>query len=306
MPGLPPYIDWTGHGAMAVAPPAVFTGALAAAFAFKIDRDAARHLVDTLLTPGGGGRVHYRPIGGRALVSFMRIARCGSPNHKSWSPGRECAVWLPLLETRAGHLPRLVLWAPFVCIDYAIGMVTGREVWGWPKTYGRIAMAGDPDQTDYACSTMIFRDTDLDAEGREETLLKVAGVTPSTAAVWTRAEEVEGGWAAALALDQEFSGLPFGPTLSAIALKQFPDSARPHLACYQAIVNSPCQVTRMRGGGGLGGHAVLRIANCKSHRLAADLLGVPLSTAGVTEIPIEWGAWFDFDFEALAGDVIAP
>lgn len=302
------YIDWTGHGAMAVAPPALFTGARAAAFAFRYDRDAARGLVDQLLTPAGGGNVTYRPLGGHAMVSFMHIARCSSPKRNGWASGRECAVWLPLLEVRSGAPPRPVIWAPYVCIDYAIGLATGREVWGWPKTYGRMLAPGEAGQPDYVCSTMIFRDTDRDDEGREEPLLTIMGAGAPVArpdldestAIRVLTELLLGGDLMA----GELGG--FGPTVPAIALKQFPDSARPTVACYQAIVNSPCRVTAFRAAGGFEGEPALLIANCKSHRIAADLLGKPVATSGHTAVPIVWSAWFEFDFEALAGSVIAP
>ncbi|MDR6624315.1 acetoacetate decarboxylase family protein [Caulobacter segnis] len=294
---------------MAIAPPAVFTGAHAAAFAFHHDGDAVQALVDKLLTPGGGGLVRYKPLGGLAVVSFMRIARCASPRRNGWAPGRECAVWLPLLEFRQGRpLPRPVLWAPYVFIDYSIGLVTGREVWGWPKAHGTILAPGEAGQSDFSCATMIFRDTDRDDEGRVERLLTVVN-TGSVVAD----PNLNGDIAASRFSDLLLRGEPraaevggFGAVVPAIALKQFPDSNRPSEACFQAIVNSPCRMTAFHRGGSFGGDPTLLIANCKSHGIAVDILAAPVAVSGHTTVGIAWSAWFEFDFEALPASAVAP
>lgn len=303
---MPAYIDWTGHGGGAVAPPAVFTGVLSCAFSFKIKRSSTQALVDKLLTPGGGGKVGYRLIGSDAIVSFMNVDRCGSVGQTSWTKGRECAIWLPLLEIRGGLPWRLVLWAPYVFIDYSLGLIAGREVWGWPKSIGRITLSGDPVATDYVCSTMIFRDTDNGSEGLEEPLLTIIGAPPPRVAVGGLGKA--GAVAAlteALGFDLDIAGFAFPPDLPVVTLKQFPDSEHPDQACYQAIVNSPCRLTQFYGGGGLAG-GELQIANCGSYRIAEALLGEPPKTTGYTAVPIAWGGWFNFDFQALPGSVVAP
>ncbi|MGH6993366.1 MAG: hypothetical protein ACREEH_08530, partial [Caulobacteraceae bacterium] len=126
--GERPYISWLGHGAADLAPPGVFTDARANLFAFSASRAAMQALADALLNPAGLGEVRYEVPLGLALASFMDIARCTSASEiMGWLPGRECALFVPLIETHPGHpfKTRFVLWAPYIFISYTIGMVTG-------------------------------------------------------------------------------------------------------------------------------------------------------------------------------------
>jgi hypothetical protein len=202
-----------------------------------------------------------------------------------------------------------VLWAPYVFIDYSVGMATGREIWGWSKSIGRVLAFEGSGQADFSCSTVIFRDTTVDGPGSEEILLEVTGAKTAPLEAKARPEDAFGDLAARLfpaeQMKAEGAGL-FPRELPAIALKQFPDSAQPTRACYQAVVNSPCRLTQFAGAGPIGGDPVLRIANCMSHGVATDLLGAPVSVSGTTEVPLLWGAALEFDFRALPGSVIGP
>lgn len=302
----PLYIDWSGHGGATVTSEGVFKGARAAAFGFDLKDSAAQALVDKLLAPAVAGVARYSVLG-QGLVTFMRIARCGAEGRKGWMPGRECAVWLPLLEHRHGRLPRPVLWAPYVFIDYSVGMATGREIWGWAKSIGRILAPEDSGQAGFSCSTVIFRDTTIDGPGSEEILLEVTGAQAAPLQAKARPEDAFGGLAARLfpAKQMKAEGADrFLSELPAIALKQFPDSAQPTRACYQAVVNSPCRLTHFAGMGPIEGDLVLRIANCMSHGIATDLLGTAVSSIGTTDVPLLWGAHLEFDFRALPGSVV--
>src|SRR5437763_7153131 len=131
-----PYISWTGHGAASGLPPGVFTDAVMHVFGIDVDGKATQTLVDQLLNAVPGTGVSYSAVGGMALITFMDIAKCTSGGEVvGWVPGRECAIWIPLFESHGLNVleDRFVLWSPYILISYGIGMVTGREVWGWPK-----------------------------------------------------------------------------------------------------------------------------------------------------------------------------
>jgi hypothetical protein len=96
-----------------------------------------------------------------------------------------------------------------------------------------------------------------------------------------------------------------GITLPAIAMKQLRDSEVATRACFQAVVDSPAQITRFGGGGILPAHDyTLTITNCASHRIADDFLGVTPTTP-TTTLPVQFAAWTSFDFQAVAGETIA-
>lgn len=312
MAELPPFISWIGHGAASLAPPAVFTGAKACVFGFRADTVSMQKLTDSLLNPVGAGRVSYRVLAGFSMVSFMTIAHCTSQvDAIGWQPGRECALWVPLLETNHERgTMRIVFWTPYIFIDYTIGLLTGREVWGWPKVGARIAVPGDAPGpgTDFVCTTTVFDTLSPQTQARSAALLTVSGPPPATAvAQWSSGRDAVRGILGAVLADagQELvDALIGGPVIPTVQMKQFRDSLDPSRACFQAIVDSPARMTGFSGGGLLRASDYrLRIATCESHRIVQDLLGTPPSP-GQTTLPIDMAAWVAMDFQALPGAVV--
>jgi hypothetical protein len=307
-----PYISWLGHGAANLAPPGVFTGATAHAFGIDASASAMQSLADRLLNPAGGGVVRYEAALPVAMLTFMDIAQCTSGvDIVGWLPGRECALWVPLLEYRSDDpLPsRLVFWSPYIFISYTIGMVTGREVWGWPKVLADISVPGDnPAASAFTCATTYFPTLAATTQGVTGPLLQVIGPSPTRpSSVWSTADEAAdgliglflGGLAEVLVND-----LRFQPQVPSVALKQFRQAGAASLACYQAICDSPIEVTTFTGGGPLFETFSLQITTCESHPIVADLTG-QTPDPGVTTLPVKFAAWLEMDFQALTGgDVV--
>ncbi|MEJ8852540.1 acetoacetate decarboxylase family protein [Variovorax rhizosphaerae] len=315
MANLPPFISWIGHGAASLAQPAVFTGAKSFAFGFRTDRAATQKLVDDLLNPVGGGRVHYLSLGWYSMISFMTIDRCTSQvDAIGWEPGRECALWIPLLETNhARGMLRIVLWTPYIFINYTIGMLTGRDVWGWPKVWARIDVPADSPQAPgaFTCSTTVFETLNANTQAQISPLLTVTSRSALPAAgegvQWTDGRDAArtigqsllGGF-----VSEHIESLIAGPTIPTVQMKQLRDSLDPSLACFQAIVDSPAQMTGFHGGGVLtASDFTLEVLTCESHQIVRDLLGTT-PTPGRTTLPIEFAAWLAFDFKALQGAVV--
>jgi hypothetical protein len=306
-----PYISWLGHGAACLSPPGVFTDARATIFAIVANQKAMQALTDKLLNPAGCGQVYYEAAAPLAVISFLDIARCTSGTDViGWLPGRECALWVPLIERRTGESARerLVFWSPYIFIDYAIGMVTGREIWGWPKVLAKISVADDnPDHASYACATTVFPTLSLDTPGVTDTLLRVttngAKSMQQRVTSWRTTEEadtaIKGSLLANLdeTLVRTCSALPLSPC---VALKQFRDPADATRACYQAICDSPVELTQFKGGGLLTGDFALEVTTCMSHPIVQDLTGqAPQPQA--TRLQVWFAAWSLFDFQALGG-----
>ena len=315
MAELPPFISWIGHGAASLAPPAVFTGAKACVFGFRADAGAMQKLVDSLLNPVGAGRVSYRVLAGFSMISFMAIEHCTSQvDAIGWQPGRECALWVPLLETNHERgTMRIVFWTPYIFIDYTIGLLTGREVWGWPKVGAQIAVPGDAPGapgtgTDFVCTTTVFDTLSPQTPARNAALLTVSGPAPVPAASqWSSGRDAVRGLLGTVLADAEHElvdALIGAPVIPTVQMKQFRDSLDPSRACFQAIVDSPAQLTGFSGGGLLrASDYQLKIATCESHQIVQDLLGTAPSP-GQTTVPIDIAAWVAMDFKALPGAVV--
>ncbi|MBV8593504.1 MAG: acetoacetate decarboxylase family protein [Caulobacteraceae bacterium] len=307
-----PFLSMVGHGATALAPPGVFTGARANFFAFDADTAAMQALVDRFLNAAAAGAVRYQALIPVAMASFMDIDRCTSGTDVvGWLPGRETALWMILLESHPGDplKDRLVFWAPYIFISYAIGMATGRESWGWPKTIADIAVAADnPAKPAFACVTTYFPTLAADTRGVTGPLYRIVPGAPSgqSPTPWTSAR------AMIADLTSRFLGAVDGalvdrlglePVIPSVTLKQFRDTARPDQACYQAICDSPLVVTGFSGAAPDFDPYTLQITTCASHAIAPDFLG-RAGDPGVTTVPIHFSLSLDFDFQATAGNNI--
>jgi hypothetical protein len=311
----PPYTSWLGHGTVCATPPVAFDNVQATVFGVNASASAIQALVDDLLKPATQGLVKYACPVGAVLVTFMDVAHCASTvDQIGWMPGRECAVWVLLLEERLDffHEVRPVLWAPYIFINTDLGLVPGREIWGWPKSIGQIVVASDAPAAPahFGVTTDVFRVFDPTQRGETVELISVTGthpLTPTASSLLSAADIVES-LAASLAPDLNpliALQLALSPTLPAIAIKQFRDSLDPDINCFRALVNAPCRVTSFHSGHLLSDTFTLNVKTCASHAIVNDLFAMaPGSTS--TSIPVVWAAALKFDFLAENGSTILP
>jgi len=304
------FISWVGHGGASLASPAAFSGVDAYAFGIAASRVAMQNLVDKLLNRAGANKVHYESsdLARFAVLSFLNMQRCTSTvDIMGWCPGRECAIWLPLIETNlVARTRRVVFWSPYIFIDYDIGMLTGRETWGWPKVGACIAMPdGTPSKTgNFSCTTMLFPTLSADTQAKKDVLYSVSAQhglpTPGPVKGQNLLELIFGDLVE-LVVAQLQREVPLLP----VCLKQFRDSMNQLSACYQAIVESPLRLKRLGGMGLIDATGITAsFTNCASHPIATDILGIAAS-AQPTVVPVSWALWAELDFEAIPGSVIA-
>lgn len=310
---LPTWISWAGHGVVEMAAPATFSGVSSYMFVVEGDAAAMQATVDRLLGPAARGVRHTAPSR-FFLVTCMDMKKCTSAVAPpiGWLPGREFALWIPLLQHRPGALlPRPVLWAPYIFIDYTIGMVTGREVWGWPKALGRIEMPapGAAAAARFGCRTTIFETLSAETEGRPNApLVTVSGTRPlprpevhfpdGRRAVEELLSRLLGEGVA-----EVIDLLHWSPSADTVVLKQFRDSERQDRACYQSLVSSPVSFSNFGGMGLLEDRFTMEVLTCESHRIVADLTG-RAPDAGATQLPVAHALWAAFDFAALPGPAL--
>jgi hypothetical protein len=306
------YISWLGHGEANIAPPGIFKGAKAHSFVFEADKAAMQKTVDLLLNPAGAGQVSYEVAVGYGFVSFMDIAQCWSGTDAAgWLPGRETAFWMPLLEKHDNPLKdRIVFWSPYIFINYAIGMVVGRETWGWPKTIAEISVAADNPSAplQFGCVTSYFPTLSSSVRGETGMLFRVTEDTPGSAekSVWETAEDAVGGLIGGtlggLAMHLA-KALNLQPEVPCVALQQYRMPGETQMACYQAITHSPIGVDAFNGGGPLDGDFSIEVTTCESHQIVQDFMG-KAPDPGSTKIPVSFAAWLEMDFRTLPGGTV--
>jgi hypothetical protein len=308
--GLPGYVSWLGRGEVAMPPPGQVDRATVAMFGLPVtDRDRLQRMVDTMLTARGGPTYHV--LGSTVLVCFLASPRLTSASEPIGSVAdHEVAVWVPLVERR-GDAVRLRVWMPYLWVDTDIAMVTGREVWGFPKELGhyRPPAAGEP----YVLRAPVFRRFGPDVEAEEVDLLRVDAASHPTTSAWHDLEDAAHGLAELLGWSSTRAHLSWRDDarllldllevaghrrIPVVNLKQFRDAADPTRACYQALVASDLQVTGFHGGGPLWGEHRVTVTRCASHDLVGDL-----GLAG-TEVVARFGVWVTMDFLVPAGEVV--
>ena len=309
MAGQLNYISWRGHGEIDLSQPFTFTDVTAYGFVVDASQSAMQALTDELLGPATQGKVKYAVVSSAALVTFFDAARCLSDTDVvGFLPSRECAFWAPLIETwPGGEFPdRLVLWSPYVFIDNDVGLVSGREIWGWPKALASIVVATDDLQAParFTTTPTIIREFGTNQLAEKALLVSVAGtrpigaIPPGAAGLFELVSEVFGGLAAMFV-----DAFLIEPALPAIALKQVRDSANSARACFQAIVNSPCRLTTIRGASLLVDDFTLSVTTCASHQIMLDMFGIT-PAPGSTSLPVRVAGTLGFDMAVEAGSVV--
>jgi hypothetical protein len=244
------------------------------------------------------------------FVLFMEAKELTSPTEiVGYIADQECAFAIPVLEL---NTRKLGLWMPYIFINSSLGMVTGREVWGFQKEIATFSFpaAGDP-SAKFVANAMIFDPLAQSTQGKLAPLVTVAkpGLFGAPTPKSSRREDAFGeildaiskGTGALLAhLTQEVvdvANLLDGSSVTAINFKQFRDAVDPTRACYQAIVESPMRLDVLSGFGLLGGGYRLSITPCQSHTIAKDL-GL------AAEVDVAAAFFVDMGFSALAGKVV--
>lgn len=221
-----------------------------------------------------------------------------------------------------GLLPiGMAAFAPYLFVDHPWGILCGREVYGLHKIPSSISPMAFGSSTLFGVQSYAVKTTGLNAEVPKQQILSIvsgtgspapsfaslleAGAPPGVAALSTLLAKKE--WALGTADEawNAISELVFGKgsrieikarnaifdvqsfltggQLPMVALKQFRDVANGRFACYQAITESPAQLTGFVGAAMINDPLLLHVEDLVSHPLLTDFGwasgDVPISTA---------------------------
>jgi hypothetical protein len=291
----------------------------------EADWDALERMCDHVFTQPSGGAVVVRPL--LPLVAVV----CADTKHgqastppdrdKGYSAERDFGFWVPCARGRLDgdrfEIEQVGWYQPYLFVDSGAAVMAGREIYGFAKSFATCEMPSDA----HAPSRFVVT-TQLIERFKPTTAAKVEELY--------RLERADGGPLGALASSfdsvlEAFAKVEarlllraFGhgslprPTLALLKnlydglreglvplffLKQFRDVADGTRACYQAILEAPCDLVTWRGGGFLDDH-ILTIRDFDSHPIVRDL--------GLAHGAIEtgWGFWAAFDFTMSRGKIL--
>ncbi len=281
---------------------------------FCIPADPAKLQVwlDKTFEVPSGGKVRYQVLGDKVFLGFAEIGKLRTEEvpSKGYTSEIDITIWI-LAHRIDGGLFNL-RWIPaYLFVDSGPALVSGREVWGFPKQLGRFHFS--PQTKDPGAART------WDAEG-----WVVSPFGPDSPARWAmmfqarpkapvappqRSGVLKSLEALAEATGRRLTGdfvTAAGRLRDAISaggmtmafLKQFPDCATPASACYQAVVEADATITGYRGSGLTDDEYEVRITTFDSHPYLSEL-GISTDWQSVGQ-----GFWMDFDFEQKLGRAV--
>jgi uncharacterized protein with NAD-binding domain and iron-sulfur cluster len=319
---LPEFVSYSGCGEVDFPAPLVATDDTLYAFALKVDPARVQALVDATLAAPARGVIEYKVLGNHVMLVFQHCGHFSSPQGIGWAEDRETAIMIPLIEKRAGLLSmqKLVLWMPYLTIDVGLGMVTGRDVWGYNKTLGTTVMPAAPtDPAVFTCQTLIFDTFAPQTQARVDTLIEVALADRAALGAlqpqWNDGRGLLDAMSAALGpwsvlgdaeLALDLAALMIGRDIPVINLKQMRDTEYTQLAVHQSLVEAMLQVTKFHSAGPLFGDYAVKIRLSDSHQIAEQFgwptNGQPRGT--FIAVQPRFAFWVTLDFNAAAGTTV--
>jgi len=177
---LPPYVE---YGALASVPgPLKCDGTTLWCFFLEAYHDKLARLLRRVFHDPTRGEIDVRPLGSHVLASFGVIDRITpmAPPFDRMGSAREpqVALWIPCARVRDGLLgpvaERFYVFVPYIWLDNPISLASGREVFGWSKSFGT---PGLPDPAGSQDLTLDAFGMDYD-RGEQPAMRRLLTVTP--------------------------------------------------------------------------------------------------------------------------------
>lgn len=288
MSPLPDFVE--RHARLIARGPYVQTGCKMTNFIANGKLASLEQVCDRWFNEPSGGAVRYVPLLDRVMVSFADMESVQSGDPQDHGRGRvaekDVTVWLLLMRVKPfSLLPR---WFPIhLFVDSAPALITGREVFGFPKEIGRMVFPNShPPNSDLVCDTFGFANVNDpnqfggwleiihakplgEAGAGDETLFETTDALFSYLVnglfEMGNLASIPGFQSLGLLQSLWPSGL-----MRMVFLKQFPDAADNTKAVYQAILETDANVTHFRSGG-LHGSWELDLRSLGSHPLQTEL-----------------------------------
>jgi hypothetical protein len=304
---LPDYVDG-GIGIPVFRGPYLQREAHITAFLLPARIEALRSLCDTYFGTPSGGAVKVSPLGPYVLLLYaeMQIQSLDERDEAiGWMHETEVSFWTPV-TSGAGHA---TWFLPYLFVDNPYAIAAGREVYGFPKTWGQFEKPASIQNPEFTVDVWGFTEFDPQVEGKTQRLLETrksdaAQDTPPE--TWTSWDAARSALIRLLFKDWEPQAGDGGGTqwfemlekMPLVFLKQFRDAADSHKACYQAIVEAPVQLTTFHGGGFVDADYTVTCQPLASHPLP-ETLGLNVDSSGTMQALATF--WLHVDFTLGAG-----
>jgi uncharacterized protein with NAD-binding domain and iron-sulfur cluster len=280
-------------------------------------------LCDRQLNEPAQGAVTYRAISPYVVLSFDSVRAINSTLEPDRSKGTfsehgEVIVWTLVAAGKQKNnvfiAERLAVFIPYIFVNNSPALVSGREVYGFPKEWGWIEMPANLAKPEhFNLETVGWQTFAPDAEGVRQQLLEI-NIDENQGCVGEAIADLEAftrllknvafpdcenitipGIELPCNLLKDLKNL----AVPMVFLKQFRDATDGKNACYQAIVEANSEVIGFEGGKILGDRYNIHINNLASHPIAQDL-GLkqnPQLPTGTFQPCVAFRVQFDFSLK---------
>jgi hypothetical protein len=145
---LPEYVD---YGAL-MTPPAPFRSLNTTLYGFwaQADPDRLQALCRKVFAAPSSDRVTARPIGHHIMLTWGQIARVSSLtppyDRRGGVAEPQVAVWIPVVVLDpTSERQRFAMFIPYIWLDNAMSLADGRELFGYPKSWGWLEFPREDD-----------------------------------------------------------------------------------------------------------------------------------------------------------------
>ena len=271
-------------------------------FVIEADANALNVLCDRYLNQPLGQPGRFVPAAAHVMIVFNPIDRLQSTTKPEWgyTTEQETAVWLLVADTRA---LRLLWFHPYMWVDNDAAMVSGREVYGFPKALGWFDITRGPAAPNaLSLETMVVRRYGKDSPRERATLLRAQLQQPGSSHITCDLSELFESVTRTVKLDFSLfmdAGLA-AQLMSALLrrdvpmlfLKEFRSGEHPTQACFLRVQQVDARVTKLHDARIYFGHQFeVGVLDTDSHPIRRDL-GLP---AGA--VPVALSFWVGFDLQ---------
>lgn len=296
---LPTFIDLPGSSVYRH--PFPLQGMNSQALLLHADYEQLRRTTDVWLNSVAGSQYRYVPLLPFVICNPVWI------NRIEWTPAgqgfmRESdfnfAYYVACFKGR--ELSHIAIAQAYLVVDNPLTVSTGREVFGYRKVFGTMEYLAGTYQP-VAASTWVLKEEGPDAEVE---IAEVARILPpegwpaaTRRAEWKDLEQlaelavgdlVFDAMTAVLHLVEHFKS----QNLPVVYLLQLRDIEFPANASYQAILESPMQITNLHSAWFLPPGYKVQLKNYPSYPLISDL-GIKVDDHGVADVALGFQTYWD-------------
>jgi hypothetical protein len=296
---LPQFIELPGSSVYRH--PFPLQGMNSQALLLHADYEQLKKTTDVWLNSVPGNDVHYVPLLPFVICNPVWINRISwTPAGQGWMRESDFNFAYYVACFKGREFQYIAIAQAYLVVDNPLTVSTGREVFGYRKVFGQMEYLAGTYQP-IAASTWVLRDESPDAEME---IAEVARIIPPAGwpaatrkANWEDLKQLAEVAIGDLVFDAATGVMHLiemfkAQNLPVVYLLQLRDVQFPESAAFQAILESPMQITHLHSAWFLPPGYKVQLTNFPSYPLISDL-GLRVDANGVADVALGFQTYWD-------------